>query len=59
MNKTPAWSPEDVKFVLKNLKPKISKDPYDMPNELFLLSNAGDDLIFILAITTLMNQIKD
>ena len=28
-----------------------------MPNELFLLSNAGDDLI--LAITTLMNQIKD
>ena len=56
-NKTPAWSPEDVKFVLKNLKPKISKDPYDMPNELFLLSNAGNDLI--LDITTLMNQIKD
>ena len=28
-----------------------------MPNELFLLSNAGDDLI--LAVTVLMNQIKD
>ena len=28
-----------------------------MPNELFLLSNARDDLI--LALTTLMNQIKD
>ena len=52
-NKTPDWSTEDVKFVLKSLKPKISKDPYDMPNELFLLSNAGDDLI--LAITVLMN----
>ena len=56
-NKTPAWSTEDVKFVLKSLKPKISKDPYDMPNEVFLLSNAGEDLI--LAITVLMNQIKD
>ena len=56
-NKTPPWTSEDVKFVLKSLKPKISKDPYDMPNELFLLSNAGEDLI--LAITVLMNKIKD
>ena len=56
-NKTPPWTCEDVKFVLKNLKPKISKDPYNMPNELFLLNNAGEDLIE--ALTILMNQIKD
>ena len=56
-NKTPAWLTEDVKFVLKSLKPNISKDPYDMPNELFLLSNAGEDLI--LAIMVLMNEIKE
>ena len=55
--KTPPWTTEDVKYVLKHLKPKISKDPYEMPNELFILANAGDDLIK--AITKLMNQIKD
>ena len=56
-NKSPPWTVEYVKFVLKSFKPKISKDPYDMPNELFLLNNAGEDLI--LALTALMNQIKE
>ena len=56
-NKTPPWTIEDVKYVLKSLKLKISKDPYDMPNELFILANAGDDLV--LAITKLINHMKE
>lgn len=55
--KTPPWSKEDVICVLKSLKPKISKDPYEMPNELFLFKNAGEALIF--AITKLINKMKD
>ena len=54
--KSPPWSVDDVKCVLKHLKIGKSKDPYDIPNELFRLDNAGDDLI--LAITKLMNRIK-
>ena len=45
------------KVCAKNFKPRISKDPNDMSNELFLLYNAGDDLIE--AITTCMNKIKN
>ena len=56
-DKSPQWTVEDIKFVLKHLKKKISKDPYELPNEIFHLSNAGDDLI--LALTKLMNKIKD
>ena len=56
-NKTPAWTVEDVKYVLKYLKTGKSRDPYDMPNELFNQEVAGEDLI--LAITKLMNRIKD
>ena len=56
-NKTPPWTLEDVKVVLKDLKKKISKDPYDLPNELFVWSYAGDDLV--LAILKLMNKMKD
>ena len=56
-DKSPQWSIEDVKFVLKHLKTKISKDPYELPNKIFHLSNAGEDLV--LAITKLMNKIKD
>ena len=56
-NKSPPWTVDDVKYVLKSLKPKISKDPYEMPNELFILNNAGEDLIS--ALTALMNQIKE
>ena len=56
-NKTPQWTKEDVINVLKSLKPKMLKDPYGMPNELFLFTKAGEDLI--LAITTLMNKMKD
>ena len=57
LNKTPAWTTEDVKLVLNQLKTGKSKDPYDMPNEIFKKGVAGDDLI--LAITKLMNRIKD
>ena len=56
-NKTPAWTIEDVKLVLKQLKIGKSKDPYDMPNEIFKEDVAGSDLI--LAITKLMNRIKE
>ena len=56
-NKSPPWSVKDVTFVLNSLKVGKSKDPYDIPNELFKPDVAGDDLI--LAITKLMNRIKD
>ena len=56
-NKTPPWTVEDVKHAIKDLKRNVSKDPYDIPNELIMVENAGDDLI--LAITKLMNMMKD
>ena len=56
-SKTSPWTVEDVTNVLKSLKNGKSKDPYDIPNELFKPSVAGDNLI--LAITLLMNRIKD
>ena len=46
----------DVTCVLKQMKKGKSKDPFDIPNELFMLDAAGDDLI--LAITKLMNRIQ-
>jgi hypothetical protein len=55
-NKTPDWSVEDVTDALKCLKTGKSKDPYDIPNELFKPNVAGTNLI--LAITKLMNRIK-
>ena len=55
-NKSIPWTIEDVESVLKSLKKKISKDPYGLPHELFLFSNAGKDLV--LAITRLMNHMK-
>ena len=42
--------------MLKQLKTGKSKDPYDMPNEIFKDNVAGSDLL--IAITKLMNQIK-
>ena len=54
--KTPPWSVEDVKNVLKQLKPGKSKDPYDFPNKIFRPDVAGEDLI--LALTKLLNRIK-
>ena len=56
LNKTVPWTIEDVQSVLKSLKKKISKDPYGLPNELFLFSNAGNDLV--IAITKLRNHKK-
>ena len=55
--KTPPWTSDDVTNAIKDLKKKVSKDPYDIPNELVMIENAGDDLI--LAITKLMNMMKD
>ena len=57
LNKTPHWSLEDVTYVLKSLKKGKSKDPYDIPNELFHPEVTGSNLI--LAITKLVNRIKD
>ena len=57
VNKIPPWSIDDVTNVLKGLKTGKSKDPYDIPNELFKPEVAGSNLI--LAITKLMNRIKD
>ena len=56
-NKTAQWTVEDVTNVLKSLKTGKSKDPYELPNELFRPNTAGDDLI--LAVTKLMNRIKE
>ena len=55
-NKSPEWSIEYVTNVLKGLKTGKSKDPYQLPNELFRPNVAGDNLI--LAVTNLMNRIK-
>ena len=55
-NKTVEWTVEDVTNVLKSLKTGKSKDPYELPNEIFKHSAAGDDLI--LALTKLTNRIK-
>ena len=54
--KTPPWTFDDVKFVMKNLKSGKSQDPYCLPNEIFKPNVAGEDLI--LAVTKLMNRIK-
>ena len=56
-NKTPQWSVSDVMDVLKTLKTGKSKDPYEIPNELFKPDVAGTDLV--VAITKLMNRIKN
>ena len=55
-NKTPDWSEEEVKEVLKNLKKNVSRDPLGYANEIFHPKVAGDDLTK--AITKLVNLIK-
>ena len=52
--KTPDWKTENVKYVIKHLKKKKSRDPYGYSNE--LIQEGGDDLV--LAITKLMNNMK-
>ena len=56
-NKSKEWSHEDVMHVLKGLKIGKSKDPYDLPNELFKPGVAGEDLIN--ATRIIMNRMKD
>ena len=53
-NITPDWSHEDVKYVIKNLKKKKSRDPLGFSNE--LIQNGGNDLHA--AIVKMMNNIK-
>ena len=55
-NKTPPWTKKQVLNVLNALKKGKSKDPWDLPNEIYHPEVAGDDLIE--AITLLMNKIK-
>ena len=55
-NKSPEWTEQDLNRVLKQLKNHKSKDPLDMPNELFKPENIGSDLKT--AVLKLMNQIK-
>ena len=55
-NKTEDWSIEKVKKALNDLKTGKSKDPFDIPNELFKPDVAGNDLVEAVAI--LMNRIK-
>ena len=54
--KTPDWTVSEVTYALKCLKRGKSKDPYDIPNELFKPDVAGTNLIS--AITKLMNRVK-
>ena len=56
LNKTPDWTLDEVKIVLKNLKAGVSRDPMGLANELFHPNVAGSDLM--LAIQKLMNKIK-
>ena len=55
-NKSPEWTLKELDVVLRQLKNNKSKDPIDMPNELFKPENAGKDLKE--ALLLLMNQIK-
>ena len=55
-NKTPEWTMKELELVLKQLKNNKSKDPLDMPNELFKPQNIGSDLKT--AVLKMMNQIK-
>ena len=56
-NKTPIWTVEDVKNVIKDLNLGVSKDPYGWPNNLFKEGIAGQDLLN--GLTILMNRIKE
>ena len=53
---TPDWTEKELDTVLKQLKNNKSKDPLDLPNELFKPTNVGSDLK--LATLKLMNQMK-
>ena len=53
-NKTPDWSEDDVKHVIKHLKKKKSRDPHGYSHE--LIQCGGKDVIS--AIVKLMNGIK-
>ena len=55
-NKTPDWTEKELERVLKQLKTHKSKDPLDMPNELFKPENIGSDLK--IAVLKLMNRMK-
>jgi len=55
-NKTPEWTITELEVVLNQLKNDKSKDPLDLPNELFKPENIGSDLK--VALLKLMNQIK-
>ena len=43
--KTPDWTEEEVKEVLKHLKNNVPRDPLGYANELFNPKVAGDDLV--------------
>ena len=44
-NKTPDWTEEEVKEVLKHLKNNVARDPLGYANELFNPKVDGDDLV--------------
>ena len=50
------WKVKDVKYVLRQLKPGISEDTYNLSNKIFKPEAAGDNLV--LALTKPMNRIK-
>ena len=53
-NITPDWEEKDVKFVIKNLKKKKSRDAHGYSNE--IIQCGGKDVLS--AVTKLMNNIK-
>ena len=50
------WKVKDVKYVLRQLKPGISEDTYNLSNKIFKPEAADDNLV--LALTKHMNRIK-
>ena len=54
-NRSPDWSEDEVKKVLKSLKPGKCPDPHGMINEIFKLG--GDDMVR--SLTKMMNGIKN
>ena len=56
-NKTPDWTEEEVKEVLKHLKTNVARNPLGYANELFNPKVAGKDLVK--AIKNLLTRSKE
>ena len=54
--KSPEWTRKEVINVMKSLKKNKSRDPLRLVNEIFMIENAGEDLVR--SLTLMMNRVK-